>query len=205
MSKKELLDEIYTGFYVRTENLKKISNIKEMSKSLEYLYCITDADTTIADIIKDVNMEESGTFEELCTIYENTTDTKSFEALFRLFTDHSFEEYLKESEESIKDNFRGKMEVDKGNEILSEDEFNGLDKITTANKLDWYAITQFNGKDYITDLENGQIVSFEDGLQWIYESISEEQPDYKNDYNMTKAERDAVVNLFKKYNISEDL
>ena len=80
-----------------------------------------------------------------------------------------------------------------------------MNKIVTANKLDWFMMTQFEDKDYIIDLENGVVMFFKEGLAQVNESICQEQPDYDADYHMTKDERDAVVDLFKENNISTNL
>ena len=55
---------------------------------------ITDPDTILADIIGDADVELTGIAAELIRIWNGSTDTDSIEALFELFTDVPFEEYL---------------------------------------------------------------------------------------------------------------
>ena len=184
----------------RKEFLHEIECINETTKSLKLLHCIRDADAVFADIVSKVDFKETGIFEELVSIYKSTEDEQSFKSLFKLFTGHSFERFLEECKLAIKSEFYDEDGVDKGHKILSEAEFEGLSKIANKNKLEWFAIVQFENKDYIVDCEEGEIVPFESGLEWLNESIYQEHPDYQKDYDMTEEESKAVTDLFAEEN-----
>lgn len=55
---------------------------------------IKDGDTILADIMEQTNFDESGTTQELVTIWKQTTDKEMFHRLFMLFTGFYFEDYL---------------------------------------------------------------------------------------------------------------
>ena len=62
---------------------------------------IHDSDTVLADIMKETSFEETGISEELFQIWKNSEDKASVEALFYLFTDCTFEEYLERCREEL--------------------------------------------------------------------------------------------------------
>ena len=55
---------------------------------------LTDPDTVLADIIGDADVELTGIAAELIRIWSDSKDKPSVEAMFELFTDVPFEEYL---------------------------------------------------------------------------------------------------------------
>lgn len=55
---------------------------------------VVDGDTILADIMEQASFDESGTMEELVTIWKSTTDKEMFHRLFMLFTDIDFEDFL---------------------------------------------------------------------------------------------------------------
>ena len=54
----------------------------------------TDPDTILADLFSKVDMQLTGTSEELFNIYRRSGDKQAVKDLFLFFTDISFDEYL---------------------------------------------------------------------------------------------------------------
>ena len=60
-----------------------------------------DADTVLADIMEEVNFEESGIAEALFNIWHHSTDKRCVESLFYLFTNTTLQCYLERCEAKI--------------------------------------------------------------------------------------------------------
>ena len=58
---------------------------------------LTDPDTVLADIIGDADVELTGIAAELIRIWDGSADKPGIEAMFELFTDVPFEEYLEKA------------------------------------------------------------------------------------------------------------
>lgn len=67
---------------------------------------VIDGDTILADIMEEVNFEESGATEELVEIWKSTADKETFHRLFMFFTGCDFEDFL---EMAIKQTTRPKL------------------------------------------------------------------------------------------------
>ena len=82
--------------------------------------------------------------------------------------------------------------------VLSTDEFNALNKIASATKMDcWFYIEEQNGIDYIYDLENDCQLDLKEAVMMLFEGMVEPVED--EFYNLTKVEIDAFNNLVKKF------
>ena len=77
---------------------------------------------------------------------------------------------------------------------LTTDEYNGLNRIARATKMDcWFSILEFGDKDVIWDMENNIILSIEEGLSQFVEGVI----DPLTDYHLSEGEIKAVDRLFK--------
>lgn len=82
--------------------------------------------------------------------------------------------------------------------ILTETEYNALELIASKTKMDcWFKIIQVEDEDLIEDLENGKKLSLENGLFQFSEGIV----DPLSSYGLSNNEINAVINLFKEFNI----
>ena len=89
----------------------------------------------------------------------------------------------------------------KFNRKLSDDEFNGLNKIASSTKMDcWFYIMEEVGRDIIWDVENNKILSIEDGVSQLMEGMV----DPITKYGLTEDEIKAVEELFKQINDTEE-
>ena len=89
----------------------------------------------------------------------------------------------------------------KFNRKLSDDEFNGLNKIASSTKMDcWFYIMEEVGRDIIWDVENNKILSIEDGVSQLMEGMV----DPITKYGLTEDEIKAVEVLFKQINDMEE-
>lgn len=89
----------------------------------------------------------------------------------------------------------------KFNRKLSDDEFNGLNKIASSTKMDcWFYIMEEVGRDIIWDVENNKILSIEDGVSQLREGMV----DPITEYGLTEDEIKAVEELFNKINETEE-
>lgn len=89
----------------------------------------------------------------------------------------------------------------KFNRKLSDDEFNGLNKIASSTKMDcWFYIMEEVGRDIIWDVENNKILSVEDGVSQLMEGMV----DPITKYGLTEDEIKAVEELFKQINDTEE-
>lgn len=83
--------------------------------------------------------------------------------------------------------------------ILSEQEYNALDKVATASKMDcWFSVRQEDGEDYIYDLENSCRIELREGVAQLAEGMCDVYL-----YGLDEAERTALRNLFAKLGINE--
>lgn len=84
---------------------------------------------------------------------------------------------------------------------LSTDEYNALDKIATATKMDcWFLIEQDSyGNDFIHDLENNVNLTLEEGLAQLADGIV--NPLDYDYYGLTNAEIEAVLTLFAHFGL----
>lgn len=82
----------------------------------------------------------------------------------------------------------------KFNRKLSDNEFNGLNKIASSTKMDcWFYIMEEVGRDVIWDIENNRILSMEEGVSQLVEGMV----DPITEYGLNKDEIKAVEKLFK--------
>ncbi len=79
---------------------------------------IVDADTILADAMQKSDPEVTGIGEEAMNIWLNSNDRKSFEALFELLTDKSFDEYVKECVEKASREYISGFEVQRKHSIV---------------------------------------------------------------------------------------
>lgn len=87
------------------------------------------------------------------------------------------------------------------NRKLSDDEFNGLNKIATSTKMDcWFYIMEEVGRDVIWDIENNRILSMEEGVSRLMGGMV----DTMTEYGLTEDEIKAVKELFKQINETEE-
>ena len=76
---------------------------------------------------------------------------------------------------------------------FTTDEFNGLNQIAAATKMDcWFSIQEKEDEDIIWDLENNKALSWEEGLSQLAEGIVDSLSDYK----LSQDEIAAVEALF---------
>lgn len=84
---------------------------------------------------------------------------------------------------------------------LSENEYNGLNKIAHETKMDcWFFIIKSGEEDLIHDIENDEILTLANGLSQFAEGIIDPLDSYK----LSDEEIEAVKNLFNEFNIIID-
>ena len=89
----------------------------------------------------------------------------------------------------------------KFNRKLTGDEFNGLNKIASSTKMDyWFYIMEEAGRDVIWDVENNKILSIEDGVSQLMEGMV----DPITEYGLNEDEIRAVEEIFKQINDMEE-
>lgn len=82
--------------------------------------------------------------------------------------------------------------------IMSEAEYNVLDKILTKSKMeDIFIVQQENENDYIWDIEEGEQLSLKDGLSQICESME----DWRECYGLTNEDLEVFNKLLEKLEI----
>lgn len=80
------------------------------------------------------------------------------------------------------------------NRKLTADEYNGLNQIARATKMDcWFSILEFGGIDVIWDMENNKVLTIEEGISQFIEGVI----DPLTDYQLSEDEIKAVDSLFK--------
>lgn len=83
--------------------------------------------------------------------------------------------------------------------ILSEMEYNALDKVATASKMDcWFSVQQEDGKDYVYDLENDCRMELREGIAQLADGMCDVQL-----YGLTAEECTALRNLFARLEIDD--
>lgn len=81
---------------------------------------------------------------------------------------------------------------------LSEDEYNALETIASKTKMDcWFSIIESGDEDLVKDLENDEILTLGNGLSQFSEGIV----DPLSSYGLSDNEINAVINLFKEFDI----
>lgn len=80
----------------------EIKQLSETIERVEALYentpdgRIIDSDTILADLTQEADWEVSGVSLDLFRIFKESSDKQTFLELFYLFTDTTFEDYLKQ-------------------------------------------------------------------------------------------------------------
>lgn len=83
--------------------------------------------------------------------------------------------------------------------ILSEQEYNALDKVATASKMDcWFTMRQEDGKDYVYDLEDACRMELQEGIAQLAEGMCDIHL-----YGLTAEECAVLRNLFARLGIDE--
>lgn len=79
-----------------------ITQLLDTIERVEDLYCntpdgrIIDSDTILADLVQEADWEENGLSLDLFRMFKESSDKQTFLELFYLFTDTTFEDYLKQ-------------------------------------------------------------------------------------------------------------
>lgn len=83
--------------------------------------------------------------------------------------------------------------------ILSEQEYNALDKVATASKMDcWFSVQQKDDEDFVFDLENDCRMELRDGIAQLAEGMCDVHL-----YGLTAEERTALRDLFARLGIND--
>lgn len=86
--------------------------------------------------------------------------------------------------------------------LLSPDEYNGLNKIASATKMDcWFHIDTIDGSDVVADLEEGVSYDIAQGVVQLMEGMVEPLTDPF--YKLTENEISALQNLFDRVSKSD--
>lgn len=87
--------------------------------------------------------------------------------------------------------------------VFTDDEYNALNKIATATKMDcWFSIEpdpSLHGEDAIYDLENEEFLDVSTGLSELAEGVI--LPINDSFYNLTNDEAEAFVELCGRYSV----
>ena len=87
--------------------------------------------------------------------------------------------------------------------LLSPDEYNGLNKIASATKMDcWFYIDTIDGSDVVADLEEGVSYDIAQGVMQLMEGMVEPLTDPF--YKLTENEISALQNLFDRVSKSDE-
>ena len=91
------------------------------------------------------------------------------------------------------------METESGY-ILTEEEFNVLEKIADRTKMDcWFLISQDDNGDYVEDLENGVRMTLTDGISELVDGMSDPPEDIS--YGLDSDEIETFYFLLEKLQI----
>lgn len=80
-------------YLTKQEKKQLLCEVKEMNQNTPNGQ-IRDADTILADLVEKCDFEITGLADNLFQIWEISTDKRSIEDMFYLFTDTSFTDYL---------------------------------------------------------------------------------------------------------------
>lgn len=93
--------------------------------------------------------------------------------------------------------------LDKTRKRLLDDEYNALNKISRATKMDcWFSLDSVNGVDYVYDCENGVRMSLRKGISQLVDGMVEPVED--EFYRLSDCEVRAFNILLQRMNVKND-